>query len=158
MYLQRQAGDLLHGEKLVTLFTQQLKAWPKQFESIKSGTAEGKQFIQEAYSALRLSIMSFLSKGFQQLGNRVHEWTILRDEVEDLELSFQTLPDNSLFRKADPEVWKGATTIVGSMEQVNSAWRLWGAIGASFSKILEVLETRGASGDGDQDLESIDDL
>ncbi len=156
MYLQRFAGDLLHGEKLVTLFTQQLKAWPKQFESIKSSTPEGKQFIQQAFSALRLSIMSFLRKGFQQLGKRAHEWTILRDEVEDLELSFQTLPDNSLFRKADPEVWKSATTIIGSMEQVNSSWRLWGALGASFSKILEALENRMVSGDAD--LESVDDL
>ena len=140
------------------LYTQQLKNWSKQIEEINVESPEEKAFLQQALRILRSTIMNFLNKGVQLYGKRLQEWCILRDDVEDLEMSFQTLPDNSIFRKADPEVWKGANSIVGSLELANSGWRLWGAIGGSLSKNLDVLENYDSATAGGIELASLDDL
>ena len=117
------------------------------------------QFIQKIRTLVRSSALSFLSRGLQQFGKRIQEWTILREEADDVDMSFQNIGDNSLFRKADPEIWKGADCVVGNLKMVNSAWRLWGALGGAISKILEAVESPSSDAEyGSGEDQSLDDM
>lgn len=123
----------------------QLKEWVSSLPNLYHKN-EGREdtFLLESRRLIRSALLSFLERGLQQFGKRISDWVLLSEEIEDNEASFQTIADGSSNRKPDAAVWMDASNVVGSIEQVNSAWRLWGAIGGVVSKIAENV---GASGD-----------
>jgi hypothetical protein len=145
-YLQRTLPSLQHTESLVKMFVDEFKDWPsplslsKLVKSVAKASSADINYFKQIQKFTRSSLLSLLSNGLQKLGNSIYEWSILRDDVDEIDMSFQSLNDNSLIRRVDSETWRGTSSIVGSFELANSTWRLWGALGSAIRKVTDGID------------------
>jgi hypothetical protein len=132
-----------------------LKSWTNQCSMATRGTAQvtdarQNSFLAEAYGILKTGLLTLLKNGMLRLGKRIHEWNALAESVEDADMTFQSL-DASAIKNIDLSLWKNAKGAVGTLLNINSCWRLWGAMGGAIFKIVHKLGSFAKFDDEDND-------